>query len=102
MCKFCKEKMNRYEIRQILLMRIANTNVCLHTHSVLLSFNMVSTTASLQTLVAQLRQELAAFDPAFFHELEDLKYNYQQAVELNTQYEQQLALLGHDVTQSQT
>lgn len=38
----------------------------------------------------QLRKELEAFDPAFFEEIEDLKYNYQKAVERNVLYERQL------------
>ena len=32
-------------------------------------------------------EELDAFDPAFFEELEDLKFNYQEAVMLNVKYE---------------
>lgn len=31
--------------------------------------------------------ELSAFDPAFFEELEDLKWNYKESVRLNVQYE---------------
>lgn len=38
----------------------------------------------------QLRKELGAFDPAFFEEIEDLKYNYQKSVERNVLYERQL------------
>lgn len=40
--------------------------------------------------VSKLRKELEAFDPAFFEEIEDLKYNYQKAVERNVLYERQL------------
>lgn len=42
----------------------------------------------------QLRKELDAFDPSFFEEIEDLKYNYQEAVRRNVQYEEQLAALS--------
>lgn len=38
----------------------------------------------------QLRKELGAFDPTFFEEIEDLKYNYQKSVERNVLYERQL------------
>ena len=37
-----------------------------------------------------MKKELDAFDPNFFEELEDLKYNYQEAVKKNVQYEEQL------------
>jgi len=37
---------------------------------------------------------LDAFDPAFFEEIEDLKYNYQEAVKKNIQYEEQLVALA--------
>ena len=42
----------------------------------------------------QLKKELDAFDPAFFEEIEDLKYNYQEAVKKNIQYEEQLVALA--------
>lgn len=42
----------------------------------------------------QLRKELEAFDPAFFEEIEDLKYNYQKAIETNVLYEKQLRQLS--------
>ena len=42
----------------------------------------------------QLKKELDAFDPAFFEEIEDLKYNYQEAVKKNIQYEEQLTALA--------
>lgn len=45
---------------------------------------------SLFYLFVQLRKELEAFDPAFFEEIEDLKYNYQKSVERNVLYERQL------------
>lgn len=38
----------------------------------------------------KLKKELGAFDPSFFEELEDLKYNYKKAVERNVLYERQL------------
>ncbi|KNC97427.1 uncharacterized protein SPPG_09464 [Spizellomyces punctatus DAOM BR117] len=37
---------------------------------------------------AELKDELAAFDPAFFEELEDLKWNYRESVRVNLQYEE--------------
>ncbi|XP_048578634.1 centrosomal protein of 290 kDa isoform X2 [Nematostella vectensis] len=40
--------------------------------------------------VTRLQKELEAFDPAFFEEIEDLKYNYKKAVERNVLYERQL------------
>lgn len=44
--------------------------------------------------ITKLRKELEAFDPAFFEEIEDLKYNYQKAVETNVLYEKQLRQLS--------
>lgn len=44
--------------------------------------------------VTKLRKELGAFDPAFFEEIEDLKYNYQKSVERNVLYERQLRQLS--------
>ncbi|XP_071791224.1 centrosomal protein of 290 kDa-like [Asterias amurensis] len=38
----------------------------------------------------KLRKELEQFDPAFFEEIEDLKFNYRESVQLNVQYEEQL------------
>ncbi|KAJ3157599.1 hypothetical protein HDU86_003251 [Geranomyces michiganensis] len=35
----------------------------------------------------ELQEELSAFDPAFFEELSDLKWNYSEAVRINVQYE---------------
>jgi len=43
-----------------------------------------------QKEIAQLKEELAGIDPQFFEEIEDLKYNYQQAVLLNEEYEKKL------------
>ncbi|XP_047125642.1 centrosomal protein of 290 kDa isoform X1 [Hydra vulgaris] len=43
----------------------------------------------------KLKKELSAFDPAFFEELEDMKYNYKQALEQNILYEQQLRELSN-------
>ena len=42
----------------------------------------------------QLKKELDAFDLAFFEEIEDLKYNCQEAVKKNIQYEEQLSALA--------
>ena len=42
----------------------------------------------------QLEKELDAFDPKFFEELEDLKYNYQQALKKNILYEEKLDSLS--------
>ncbi|XP_066265930.1 centrosomal protein of 290 kDa-like [Branchiostoma lanceolatum] len=42
----------------------------------------------------KLRGELANFDPAFFEEIEDLKYNYREAVKKNVMYEEQLRMLS--------
>ena len=39
----------------------------------------------------QLRKELDAFDPSFFEEIEDLKFNYQQAVRKIVELEDQLS-----------
>lgn len=41
-----------------------------------------------------MRLELESLDPAFFEELEDLKYNYHQAVQKNCKYEKQLAQIS--------
>ena len=38
----------------------------------------------------QLKAELDSFDPQFFEEIEDLKYNYQVSVQKNIEYEEQL------------
>lgn len=50
--------------------------------------------ARLQAEVDRLRRELASFDPSFFEELEDLKYNYDLAVKKNRMLEEQLRSLG--------
>ena len=42
----------------------------------------------------QLKKELDAFDSAFFEEMKTLKYNYQEAVKKNIQYEEQLTALA--------
>jgi len=42
----------------------------------------------------KLKKELSAFDPSFFEELEDLKYNYKKSVERNIIYEKQLEKLS--------
>ncbi len=40
---------------------------------------------------SQLRVELDAFDHTFFEEIEDLKFNYQQAVARNVELEDQIS-----------
>ncbi len=42
----------------------------------------------------QLRKELENFGPDFFEEIEDLKYNYREAVQRNVQYEEQLTQIS--------
>ena len=42
----------------------------------------------------QLKKELSNFGPEFFEEIEDLKYNYREAVQKNVQYEEQLGSLS--------
>ena len=59
----------------------------------MLAFNFVQAVRLKQTFfffILQLRKELEAFDPAFFEEIEDLKFNYQKSVERNVLYERQL------------
>ena len=41
----------------------------------------------------QLKKELDAFDPSFFEEIEDLKFNYQRSVRKNVELEDKLARL---------
>ncbi|XP_061435033.1 centrosomal protein of 290 kDa-like isoform X1 [Lethenteron reissneri] len=48
----------------------------------------------LEEEVRGLRKELESFDPAFFEEIEDLKFNYKEAVKRNLVYEEQLLSLG--------
>ena len=45
-------------------------------------------------MLFQLKKELDTFDPNFFEELEDLKYNYQESVRKNVEYEEQLTKLS--------
>lgn len=42
----------------------------------------------------QLKKELTNFGPDFFEEIEDLKYNYKQALEKNILYEEKLQQMG--------
>lgn len=44
----------------------------------------------LQTEVKKLKKELENFDPTFFEEIEDLKYNYNVEVKKNILLEEQL------------
>ncbi|XP_042352849.1 centrosomal protein of 290 kDa [Plectropomus leopardus] len=46
--------------------------------------------AKLQTEVKRLKKELESFDPTFFEEIEDLKYNYNLEVKKNILLEEQL------------
>ena len=45
----------------------------------------------------QLKKELGSFDPAFFDELEDLKYNYQKSLTKNSLLEKQLVDLSEQL-----
>lgn len=47
----------------------------------------------LQAEVERLRKELESFDPTFFEEIEDLKYNYNLEVKKNLLLEEQLRSL---------
>ncbi|XP_077066810.1 centrosomal protein of 290 kDa isoform X7 [Siphateles boraxobius] len=49
----------------------------------------------LQDEVRKLTQELKSFDPTFFEELEDLKFNYNEEVKKNIILEEQLKKLSH-------
>jgi len=40
------------------------------------------------------RKELTNFDPEFFDEIEDLKFNYKEALNRNVEYEEQLKKLA--------
>ena len=42
----------------------------------------------------QLKEELANFGPEFFEEIEDLKYNYREAVQKNVELEDKLHRLS--------
>ena len=67
------------------------------TITLLVQFNHVNINLlalSCYSVVFQMKKELDAFDPNFFEELEDLKYNYQEAVKRNVQYEEQLNSLA--------
>lgn len=44
-------------------------------------------------LHVQLHRELDNFDPSFFEEIEDLKYNYHEAQQTIARYEEQLQQL---------
>ncbi|XP_017293933.1 centrosomal protein of 290 kDa isoform X10 [Kryptolebias marmoratus] len=51
--------------------------------------------SKLQTEVRKLKRELGNFDPTFFEELEDLKYNYNLEVKKNILLEEQLKKVCH-------
>ena len=42
----------------------------------------------------QIKKELHNFGPDFFEEIEDLKYNYKQALEKNILYEEKMSQYG--------
>ncbi len=44
----------------------------------------------LQQENSDLKTELEAFDPSFFDELDDLKFNYNEALRLNAEYEERI------------
>lgn len=50
--------------------------------------------------VIQMRKELNAFDPSFFEEIEDLKFNYHECVRRNVELEDELSQLRskHNMT----
>ncbi|KAJ3022309.1 hypothetical protein HKX48_006496 [Thoreauomyces humboldtii] len=50
-----------------------------------------------EALTSELKEELAAFDPAFFEELEDLKWNHNESVRLNVQYEDVIRTLSRQL-----
>ena len=60
----------------------------------LTSSSFVSSCFSSGARDKQLKEELDSFDPAFFEEVEDLKYNYHETVKKNVQYEQLLQSLS--------
>lgn len=50
-----------------------------------------------------MRKELSAFDPSFFEEIEDLKFNYHEVVRRNVELEEQLSeMTRQHVAASQT
>jgi len=49
---------------------------------------------NLQTEVDRLQGELSQFNDDFFDEIEDLKYNYAEAVKRNVTYEEQLRAIS--------
>lgn len=44
--------------------------------------------------VAKLKTELSNFGPEFFEEIEDLKFNYREALKKNVEYEEKLMHLS--------
>uniref|UniRef100_A0A8C4SDF7 Centrosomal protein 290 n=1 Tax=Erpetoichthys calabaricus TaxID=27687 RepID=A0A8C4SDF7_ERPCA len=51
----------------------------------------------LEDVVKNLRKELENFDPAFFEEIEDLKYNYNEEVKRNILLEEQIKKLSEQI-----
>ena len=65
-------------------------------HLISLSLSL-SVCLSPSHLFLKLKTELESFDPSFFEEVEDLKFNYQEAVKKNVQYEQQIISLSQQL-----
>ncbi|XP_054631818.1 centrosomal protein of 290 kDa isoform X2 [Dunckerocampus dactyliophorus] len=57
--------------------------------------------SKLQTEVHKLKEELDKFDPAFFDEIEDLKYNYNMELKKNIMLEEQLKMFDQFGSQVQ-
>uniref|UniRef100_A0A672Z2V0 Centrosomal protein 290 n=1 Tax=Sphaeramia orbicularis TaxID=375764 RepID=A0A672Z2V0_9TELE len=66
-------------------------NIILSTCQFKITFALCSMEkAQLQSQIQKLRKELESFDPTFFEEIEDLKYNYNLEVKKNILLEEQL------------
>ena len=59
----------------------------------LLCCGLYATPWTLVIYIMQLQRELDNFDPSFFEEIEDLKYNYHESQQTIARYEQQLQQL---------
>uniref|UniRef100_A0A672Z2U3 Centrosomal protein 290 n=1 Tax=Sphaeramia orbicularis TaxID=375764 RepID=A0A672Z2U3_9TELE len=64
-------------------------NIILSTCQFKITFALLEK-AQLQSQIQKLRKELESFDPTFFEEIEDLKYNYNLEVKKNILLEEQL------------
>ena len=60
-----------------------------------MTFNLLLYINEIIIIFMQLKAEFEAFDPQFFEEIEDLKYNYQEAIRKNVEYEEHLRTLSH-------